>query len=158
MKLQTVAALSLALCALVPAAPAKAAPVDALGQCLNAKASDADRVVLVRWIFAGMARSEATRDMANLTEEQRVAAVRKAGLLLERLLTVDCRAETIAEMKADPDALEKSFGTLGERAMEDLLRDPHVAATFAGIIQYIDMNKFASVLVESGSFGRPAKK
>lgn len=158
MKLQTLAALSLALCGIAGAAPAMAAPADALGQCLSAKTSDADRVVLVRWIFAGMARSEATRDMANLTEEQRVAAVRKAGALLERLLTVDCRAETVAEMKINPDALEASFGTLGERAMEDLMRDPQVAGTFAGIIQYIDMNKFASVLVESGAFGRSKKK
>lgn len=149
MKMQTFAAAMLTLASL--ASPAMAAPEDALSQCLVAKTTAADRVALIQWVFAGMARSEAARDMASVSEAQRVAAMRKAGALVERLMTVDCRTETIAQMKSDPAAIENAFGTLGKRAMDELIRDPQVEGTFTGIIQYIDMNKFVSMLVESGS-------
>lgn len=151
-------AASALLSAFVGAAPASAQAASPLSQCLLAKAGEADRMVLVQWIFAGMARGQATKDMARVTEEQRIDSMRKAGALIQRLMLVDCRPETIAAMKSDPNSLQAAFGTLGEQAMVTLMADPAVDATFSGISEYVDIGKFAALMVEAGAAGTSAEK
>jgi hypothetical protein len=149
MKMFAIAAALVALTAI----PAQARADDPLARCLKARTSAADRTVLVRWMFVGMSNSAAVKDMVKVSEAQRVEANQRAGKLLERLLVRDCRTETIAQMKADPQALQRSFSPLGETAMQDLMRDPEVAKGFSGVIQYIDMTQLMTVLLEGSAFG-----
>lgn len=132
---------------------AQAQSADPLGRCLAAKTSAADRVTLVRWVFTGLASSKAVKDMAQIPEAKRVESIRAAGKLVERLLLRDCRAEAVVRLKGNPQALQASFGQLGERAMQDLMKDAEVVAVFAGVVQYLDMGQLTMLLAEGGAFG-----
>jgi hypothetical protein len=141
-------------------APAQASTYsDALTRCLTQKTTLSDSGVLVRWVFAGMALSPVVRSMTNVTEAQRDALTREAGKLFERLLTVDCRAETVEAMKHDGmEVIQVSFGALGEHAMGVIIQDPQVLAAFAGAIRYVDMNKLTALVLEAGPAVLPKVK
>lgn len=148
MRVKRVIAAAAAFWAIGVCTPAWAQSGDAFGQCLATHTTAQDRSALVRWVFAGMAQSASVRDMAVIPEAKRVEAIRGAAAIVGRLLTQDCRAEALERLKSNPAAMQQSFGRLGQRAVEDLAKDPAVVATFAGIIQYIDMSAFASLMLE----------
>lgn len=150
MGMKKMVAAAAAVWAIGVCAPARAQSGDAFGQCLAAHTTAQDRAVLVRWVFAGMAQSASVRDMAAIPEAKRVEAIRGAAAIIGRLLTQDCRAEALERMKSNPGVMQQSFGRLGQRAVEDLAKDPAVVATFAGIIQYIDLSAFARMMLEGG--------
>lgn len=132
------------------AIPAQAAPADPFGQCMASHTSDADRVALIRWVFAGVARSSAVQDLARVSDAQRADAMRGAAKVVERLVTRDCRSEAVAAMRRDPSNLQRSFGAIGQRAMLDMMKDPAVVSTFAGILQYLDMGAVTALMLEGG--------
>ena len=77
---------------------------------------------------------------------QRVAGRKAAADLFTRLLTVDCRAETVAAIKNEGElAIAQSFSVLGQVAMQSLVRDPDVKASIGQIEQDIDVNKFKAL-------------
>jgi hypothetical protein len=132
----------------VPAAQAQAR--DPFGECLRAHSSRADRDVLIRWVFTGVAQSPAVRDLARVDEAKRVETSRQAGQLITRLVTRDCRAEAMDRIKGDPAALQGSLAIVGRDALMDLARDPAVVGAFAGVVQYVDMGSIAMMLMGGG--------
>jgi hypothetical protein len=130
-------------------ATARAQATDPLGICLATHANAQDRAALVRWVFAAMARSAAVRDMVEVSEAKRAEATRGAAAIVERLLTRDCRAEAVMKLRTSPNTMQRSFTELGARATQDLLRDPAVIASFAGILQHVDMAAFGALVLES---------
>lgn len=150
MRVKSLLAAAAAFWALGIGNPALAQSGDAFGQCLSQHTTVQDRAALVRWVFAGMAQSTAVRDMAEVSPAKRAEAIRGAAGIVQRLLTRDCRGEAVARLKSNPGAVQQSFGRLGQRAVEDLARDPAVVATFAGILQYVDMTALAQLMLEGG--------
>jgi hypothetical protein len=144
----------------ITAGTAHAGPAsDALSKCLVDKTSAADRTLLVQWAYAGMSQSPAVRAMSNVSDAQRDALSRDAAHLVERLLTGDCRGETVAALKGGGvGAIKASTGALAARAMGELVADPKVAAAFAHTLQFMDMKKLALLMVESGSMRLPKLK
>lgn len=150
-KLMTALA-GLAMLAAAPAAAQKSREAAALTKCLDDKANAADKTLLMQWVFIGMAQSDEVKAMSAVTPQQRDRASRGVGELFQRLLTVDCRGEVVAAIRADGvGVIESSFGSLGERAMEALMEDPSVNAHFEAIITHVDVNAIAAVLVEAGT-------
>ena len=141
----------------ITAGAAQASPQsDALSKCLVDKTSAGDRTLLVQWVYADMSLSPAVRAMSNVTEAQRDALARDAAHLLERLVTGDCRGETVAALKQGGlGVIKTSFGALAERAMGELATDPPVAMAFAHAVQFMDMKKVALLMVEAGSMRLP---
>ena len=71
--------------------------------------------------------------------------------LNERLLTSDCRAETIDALKFEgSQVLESSFGVLGGVAMRGLMSSPEVQATFGTLSSYTDKNKMKLLARDAG--------
>lgn len=137
---------------LLAALPAQAQTSPALAVCLKSHTTKADRTVLVRWIFAGIARSDMVKDLSQVSDAQRTEAMRSAGGVISRLLTTDCRSEALAAMKSGgPNGTQAAFGQLGETAMMDLMADPAVLGTFAGIVQYVDMGALMKLMMDSGA-------
>ncbi|MBO9714218.1 hypothetical protein [Sphingomonas sp.] len=133
------------------AAPAQASPQgDALGRCLIAKATSADKTLLIQWMFTALAASPKVAAMSRVSPEERGRFSKGAGQLMQRLLTVDCRPEAIATIKADgAGALAKSFETLGQVAMREFMIDPQVAVALGGLAQGADMGEIAKLLLEA---------
>lgn len=120
---------------------------DALSKCLLASTSPQDKTELARWIFASAASHPDVSDITCLDDKQRTSIVRKAGELVERLLTVSCRKEFREAVKNEgTSAMEASFTQLGEVAMESLVSDPKVQKTIGELASFVNGDKLKAAL------------
>ena len=144
MKLLRASALALALCA--PAAFAHAGVyTDELSKCLVKSATPADQSTLVVWIYGAMSLHPDVKPYSNMTDAQHEAVLKGGAMLVERLLTVDCKTETVTALKYEGgSAIETSFGVLGQVAMRSLMTDPNVAKAI-DVTKYLDKSKFENL-------------
>ncbi len=152
--------LAAAAIGLTASVPAAAQDRSGLSECLIAKTSPDDRLLLIKWIFAVISASPQVKDLSAVTPAQRDALSKQAGGVFSRLVTVDCRAQAVESLKQNGDtALEKAFGTLGEYSMEGLVKDPAVGSAMVGLLAGVDITEWAKVQVEAGiPFGSRTRK
>ena len=140
--------LALACIAGLPMAHAASASpaTDALSACLTRSVTADDRLVLVKWVFATMARHPSVSAMATISDAQHTAITRDAGKLFSRLLTDSCASETRQAYVSDGEgAISTAFSALGATAMQDLMTHPDVQASLSELGSYLDMNKLQAV-------------
>jgi hypothetical protein len=124
---------------------------DDLSKCLVRSSTPADQTTFVAWAFSAMSAHPAVRQYSNFTDAQRADLSKAVGKLYERLLTVDCRAETVAALKYEgAQGMEQSFSVLGQVAFRGLLGDPAVAKVMAGLGESVDMKKIEALGAEAG--------
>ena len=122
-----------------------------LGKCMVAKTSDADKAVLIRWIFISISSTPAIKDLVRINDEQRTDNSKAVASLLVRLLSVDCRKETVLGLKYDgSSAIDTSFAILGEASMSSLMTGPDVMAGLIAPTKYIDNKALEGVYREAG--------
>jgi hypothetical protein len=144
-------ALAVAAAALT-AVPAQAGVYsDDLSKCLVKSMSPSDQTAVVRWIFSAMALHPDVAPYAKLTPAQHDAFDQEASLLMQRLLTVDCRKETVEALKYEgPASFEASFSTLGQVAMRGLMGHPTVMQDMTKFGSYGDKSKIDDLYKEAG--------
>lgn len=150
---RSIAALGLLVLAMVaPAGPAAAAPfTDALSRCLVERTTPADKADLSKWIFASLALHPSVDEFVSITPAQRAAFDTQAGRLMVRLLTVDCRKETVAALKYEGQgAISSGFEVLGGAATTELMSDPAVTAGLENFSKSVDLDAMNGVLKEAG--------
>ena len=125
-------------------------------RCLAKSATEADQLILVQWIFAGIARHPAIEKYSSITAEQRVQIDKNMSVLVTRLLSQDCRKEIVTALKYEGGGfLEKSFSALGEIAMGGLTTNPQVGEAMGAWAKDMDVKMFEGLAAEAG---RPAPK
>lgn len=133
------AAAALALVA-AGAQAAPAIPLDPVGACFLRATTAEQRAVLVRWIFAMGALNPDVQSIATVSDAQRERANRDAAALVQRLLLEACRSEAVQAVRTQGlDALQRSFTSLSQVAIQELFNDPRVAAGIAGMVPYLDL-------------------
>jgi hypothetical protein len=131
--------------------PAGNVHTDALSRCLVEQSSEADKTMIVRWVFAAIATSPEVREMSRVTEAERTTLHQSMASLFERLVTRDCRAKTVAAViENGEDAIGTSFSVLGEIAMQSLASQPSVNAQFEKIGEFVNETAIDSVRKEAG--------
>ena len=134
-----------------PSASSAGESTEILKTCVLGKVSKSDKVIFVRWAVVAFFRSPVVSDLASTTLAQREALSRRSAFLIQRLITVDCRKETIAALKADGEsALSDSFEALGEAAMEGLADDPNVSQELNKTVSMLDASEINKLSKESG--------
>ena len=125
-----------------------AAPyTDELSKCLVKSTSDADRTLLVQWMFAMASLHPAVKSMSAMSEAQRTEITRGTAGVMEHLLTVSCRTETQQALKYEgTSAIEASFNVLGQVAGRELFSNPQVAAGLADLGKFVDEKKLKEAL------------
>jgi hypothetical protein len=143
---------ALALVGLLAAAPASAGVYgDDVTRCVVKATSDADRLDLVRWIYAAMSLHPALKSMTNITAEQRAQFNQTMSTLVVRLLTKDCHKETVDAIKYEGAGfLESTFKSLGEIAMGGLTADPEVSKGFQEWASTMDPKVIETLATEAG--------
>jgi hypothetical protein len=122
---------------------------DALSMCLVRSTTEADKNLLVQWIFATIALHPQVASMAAVSYEQRDALNEGFASMAMNLLTDTCVKETREALKYEgSSALETSFGVLGEVATRELFTNPEVATGLAELGKYMDEDRFQSILTE----------
>ena len=142
-----------AMAAAVALAPAAHAGVytDDLAKCLVSSSSQQDQTDLVVFIFQALALHPAIKSYANVTDAQRDQTSRRVGGLMQRLLTVDCRKQTVAALKYEGEStLENAFNVLGQAAARNLFSDPAVLAGMGKISSGVDQSKIQDLFKEAG--------
>jgi hypothetical protein len=138
---------AMALVLFLGAGTAQASPAtDAYSQCLVKATSPEDKTNLMIWVFTALSAHPAVKPYATVSDAQRAETSKMAARLLERLVTQDCRKETVAAIRADgPASIQQAFMVLGQVAVGGLVQDPSVAKAMAQVTTQLDMTKFQSL-------------
>jgi len=116
---------------------------DDLTRCLVGSTTASDRISFVRWVFAAMSAHDAVASLSTVTPEQRATMTEETTNIFQRLILTDCREQSSNAIKYEgAGTLAASFEVVGQVAMGDLMRDPHVAAVFSSMQSYIDEDKW----------------
>jgi|SRR6185437_11718020 len=144
--------LSACLSVIMHASTASAgAYADDLGKCLVAASGNNGQTLLVQWIFTIMTLNPSVAPYSAVTDAQRQDINKRAGALYGKLLTQDCRKETVASLKYEGvSSFESAFGTLGQVAMRGLMSGPAVAAGMEKLGDGMDENAMADLAKEAG--------
>lgn len=146
-------ALALTFAVLLIYTPAARAGVysDDLGKCLVKSTSRDDQTQLIVWLYTAMGTHPDIRTYSKVDDAQRGSATRRAADLYIRLITVDCRPETVAALKNEGNSsLESAFSLLGQVAMQGLMREPNVAHALSLLAGDFDKSKIQGVFTEAG--------
>lgn len=134
-----------------PAAP-KVVPTvraqDALTKCLVESSSPEDKRILVKWVFAVIAQHPDIASMTQIDAAQRLVIDRAAAGVFEKLLAEQCAAPLRAAVKqSGTDAIGRSFQALGTSAATDMLQNPQVMSSGAGLLKHLDMQRILIALI-----------
>ena len=129
---------------------------DELSKCLVSSSSTDDRVLLVQWMFAALSLHPAVQPMVSVKADQRDVSTKKAGVIFSRLLTENCRKESVAALKNEGNsAIGVAFGVLGQVASRDLMSNASVEKGMGELGNQLETDaKLAALLKEVG----PLKK
>lgn len=136
-----------------PASPAPkvASPVraqDALTRCLIESTSEDEKRILVRWVFSVIAQHPDIASMTRIDAAQRTTIDRDAAAVFETLLADQCAAPLRVAMKqSGTDAIGRSFQALGTSAATDMLQNPQVVSSGAGLMKHLDMQRILMALI-----------
>ena len=132
----------------LPYSSAVAGPTtDALSACLADNTTGKDRKELARWVFVGMASHPEIRSLSNVTQADRDGLDKVMASTVMRLMTENCRAEGRSALEKDGiAAFQVAFATIGQLAMQELMSNPDVNASFSRYARYVDQKKLSSAL------------
>ncbi len=112
---------------------------DDMGRCFVSQTSQSDRTIMIKWVFAIAALHPDVASVSAVNAQQRDAIDHKVASLLGRLLTKDCRTQSMDAMKYEgSSAFESSFQLLGSVAMREVMTNETVSKGFLGFAKYMD--------------------
>lgn len=138
------AATLLATSAGARAQDSNAVEASALGECFVAKSTGEDRIALVRWIAGAMLASPKLSDLAHVDAQKNDQAQQQIAVILTRLMTKDCLAQTRAVAKTGNASagFEIAGSVLGKMAVKELFSDPAASAAVSGFSRYLKPDDF----------------
>jgi len=120
---------------------------DELSKCLVKSTTDADKTLLVQWMFAMATLHPAVKSMSAMSAAQRTKISRDTAGVMEHLLTVSCRPEALQALKYEGNgAIEASFNVLGQVAARELFANPQVAVGVSELGKFVDEDKLKKAL------------
>ena len=120
---------------------------EAMTSCLVTSVSEADKGLLIQWVYVAMGRHPAVSGMSTVSPEKADDLNQKVAGILETLITQKCKAEAAAALQTEgPQALVQSFDALGQVAMGGIVHDAAVAKYLSGIAKYFDAKALQQAL------------
>lgn len=120
---------------------------DDLAKCLVSSTTDADRAMLMKWIFSAMSLNREVAQFVSMPTDVRDKINQDAGGLYMRLLTESCKTQTRDAYKYEGQAaIASAFSLLGQIASQGLFSDPAVAAGMTELSKYFDQKKLSAVI------------
>jgi hypothetical protein len=115
---------------------------DDLSRCLVESTSSADKITLVRWIFAGMSQHPAVASLSKATPADIDRANAETGALFMRLLADTCKDKSSKAIRYEGAvAIQGAFAVLGQVATAELFAAPEVQKVMAGLDKHLDSKK-----------------
>lgn len=135
------------------ASPVYAGPfTDEMSKCLVTSTTDADKTLLVKWIFAAISAHPDVKALSNVTADKGAQLNKEASVLVMRLLTQNCKSQTQQALKYEGEkTFSESFSVLGYVAMQGLMANPDVARYFNQFEQGMDSKALQNALNTRGN-------
>ena len=114
---------------------------DSLTRCILVSTGEDDYTKLVNWIFRVVAEHpDIKSDVGDVySKNQKIMADVNLAEVFTKLLTRECRTESIQAFKYEQDiALFESFKMLGEISMQKMMEDPAVSKSVEEFTKYMD--------------------
>lgn len=129
-------------------APAQAGVYgDDLSKCLVASTTDADKALLMKWMFSAIALNKEVSPYVDMPADVREKINVNAAGLYMRLLTDSCKTQTRDAFKYEGQAaIASAFQVLGQVASQGIFGDPAVEAGMSDLTKHFDEKKLAEVL------------
>ncbi len=122
---------------------------DKLSICLVQSTSDADKQLLIQWVFAAMSAHPGVHALSNVSVKKGQMLNKDTANLFMTLLTVRCKSEMKQALKFEgKSAFEASFKVLGEVAMNGLMKHPNVRKYMSGLDKNLDPKKLRELVIE----------
>lgn len=118
-----------------------------LGTCMIDNLNGKERKALAKWIFFAMAAHPEINTYSNASTKDLNDSDQNIGVLITRLLTVNCPEQLKSANDSDPLALQKSFELVGQVAMQELMTNQQVMSALTGYSEYTDIDKINQVLM-----------
>lgn len=132
--------------ALAPSFAIAGPAADALGTCLSDNTTGRERKDMARWIYVGMSAHPDMQTLSKVTDANRDELDRMMATIFTRLVTENCRAQAkVALEKEGAASFQTAFGAIGKLAMQELMTNPEVSASFSKYSKYLDTNKINAV-------------
>lgn len=120
---------------------------DDLSKCLVTSTTEADRAMLMKWIFSAISLNKEISSFVNLPADTRTRINQDAAGLYMRLLTESCKLQTYEAFKYEGDAaIGSAFQILGQVASQGIFSDPAVATGMTDLTKFFDEKKLNAVL------------
>jgi hypothetical protein len=145
-------AAALGAAAVATASPAAAGVYgDDLAKCLVDATSPRDQKNFMIWMYLALSLHPDVTKYVKVTPQDREAQDKIVAGLFERLMTVDCRTQTVKALKYEgTNTIEAAFTIFGQAAARGLLSDPAVNAGMENMATQIDTSKFEALAAEAG--------
>lgn len=113
-----------------------------LAKCLVSKTTDAEKTLMVEWVFSALSANPKVASIARMNYSQRQVITQKTAELFKHLLFDVCHKQAKQAVEYEgPIALYYSFKVLGTVASRELMSDPAVKRQLKGINKFIDKKK-----------------
>ncbi|MEO1942035.1 MAG: hypothetical protein ABGW77_03990 [Campylobacterales bacterium] len=117
-----------------------------LGECLVNHTTNADKVLLVKWIVGSYAHHPALKGMIKVDETQFQKSEKDVAKLFERLIGKDCKEEfNVAFQRKGEMAVAEAFGMLGKVAGVEVSNNPYVRKNLDAFTKYISPTFLSSL-------------
>ena len=118
----------------------------ALGRCMLANATNADRDVVTRWFSGALASASAVSGIVSIDASAKDLANRDFAALLTRLLTVDCLDSARTAVQHNKNAAMKvAIAMLSRSAVDHTLNDPAADDALGAFHQYMNRDKLKAL-------------
>ena len=119
---------------------------DEMGKCFVGSVSEADKGMLVRWVFANLAVHPDLQAVAKVGDKQRAQSNKEFAKLFEHLLLDSCQAQTKQALQYEgEDSIGNAFKMLAEVSTRSLFNDPQINTNMAKFSEYIDHKKLETL-------------
>jgi len=110
-----------------------------LSNCISGSITEADRKEISKWLFVCMAHNKEVSSVSFIKEEDILKAEKAAGLIMNRIITHDCKSQIESAVKNnDMSSVNDAFKYLGKVGMDELLSDQNVKKEIHRKDKYID--------------------
>lgn len=121
-----------------------------LAACMKENMARTEEPLFAQWIFGALAANPDAAHLSAVSESQYRRISQGIALIMDRLLTVQCRSEAVAVLRDEGNiGISRAFEAISERYARQLLNDPKVLARLRIYGGYLDVEKLNALTVEA---------
>ena len=121
-----------------------------LANCFFEKTSEADKVILMQWLFAAMSHHPEVKQLSAVSAHKAEDLNKSAANLYTDLIANRCKVQAVNAFKHEgKEALNISFETLGRVALKEMTTNTAVNQYMRGFPEHVDLSKLRGILINS---------